>query len=366
MKVGIISSMLVAVAVAAPSGAAEPNESFEAATVLSPGALSVSDSLTIGQLDEPDTLLGIRDAVGDIYFVDDDGSPFGSGTASGAEGVSTNSGSIDFVVSGTGDDGFIGDHSQVGEFEVLVSVYDTFEEPLDSFSQTRRLDPGIVQNFSFYDVDWLNGTYDVFIDNTVDVNPNSDIDFFTFTGLPLGGQFSARTAGPNGNGIDTLLGWFDSDGLLLEYNDNGGGGNLSLIQGNVPASGTLTLAVTGHPDQDFTGAHSQEGGYELHLEIETAELAGDYNGNGTVDAADYVLWRATFAQVGSNLAADGNGNNVVDSGDYDVWRANFGQTSGTVQHASQSVPEPTTTLLLVFAITAMRTSRKLDLLMRFE
>lgn len=59
-------------------------------------------------------------------------------------------------------------------------------------------------------------------------------------------------------------------------------------------------------------------------------LAGDYNLNGVVDSADYVLWRHTLGQSGAGLAADGSGptlgtpNGVVDQADYTFWRSNFG------------------------------------------
>jgi T5SS/PEP-CTERM-associated repeat protein len=73
-------------------------------------------------------------------------------------------------------------------------------------------------------------------------------------------------------------------------------------------------------------------------------LAGDYNHNGVVDAADYIIWRKTLGQTGTGLAADGNGNNQVDSGDYTFWRARFGRTSGAGAGASSAanlaVPEP--------------------------
>jgi hypothetical protein len=59
--------------------------------------------------------------------------------------------------------------------------------------------------------------------------------------------------------------------------------------------------------------------------------AGDYNNNGVVDAADYVVWRETFSQMGPGLAADGNGNNQIDPGDYEVWR-----TNGAVGAASRA------------------------------
>jgi hypothetical protein len=60
----------------------------------------------------------------------------------------------------------------------------------------------------------------------------------------------------------------------------------------------------------------------------TLLLAGDYNGNGVVDAADYVAWRNTLGQsAATRSGADGNGNGVVDGEDYNTWRANFGAAS---------------------------------------
>jgi hypothetical protein len=69
---------------------------------------------------------------------------------------------------------------------------------------------------------------------------------------------------------------------------------------------------------------------------------GDFNGDGMVDAADYVVWRATLGQSGALLAADGNGNGQVDPGDYDVWTARLGQTigSGATAASPAAVPEP--------------------------
>ena len=85
-----------------------------------------------------------------------------------------------------------------------------------------------------------------------------------------------------------------------------------------------------------------------------AGLPGDYNGNGTVDASDYVLWRETQNQTGVNLAADGSGNGIVGQEDYLLWRSRFGQTTaaaGTSAYAASdsvnAVPEPTTFILLI-------------------
>jgi hypothetical protein len=79
-----------------------------------------------------------------------------------------------------------------------------------------------------------------------------------------------------------------------------------------PSGGTFNTSDVGSPGRGF--------------------LAGDYNRNNAVDAADYVLWRKTLGMT-SLLLADGSGptpgvpNGVVDQPDYDYWSANFGTTS---------------------------------------
>jgi len=62
---------------------------------------------------------------------------------------------------------------------------------------------------------------------------------------------------------------------------------------------------------------------------------GDYNHNGTVDAADYPIWRDTLGIVDDgvdppeDLRANGSNEgaslNKIDQADYDVWKAAFGQ-----------------------------------------
>jgi hypothetical protein len=64
-------------------------------------------------------------------------------------------------------------------------------------------------------------------------------------------------------------------------------------------------------------------------------LAGDFNHDNVVDAADYVVWR----------------NNNGSQEEYDEWRANFGNTAGSGAAAGvslssgSSVPEPTSLFL---------------------
>lgn len=78
-------------------------------------------------------------------------------------------------------------------------------------------------------------------------------------------------------------------------------------------------------------------------------LPGDYNRNGAVDIADYVVWRNSLGMTG-NIAADGNEDNVVDVKDYQLWRSNLGRTNATGGAGSIAVPEPAgLTICLIFA-----------------
>lgn len=75
---------------------------------------------------------------------------------------------------------------------------------------------------------------------------------------------------------------------------------------------------------------------EVDAALDTVFIAGDYNGNGTVDAADYNLWKTNFGSR-TLLAADGNNNGIIDAGDYSVWRDHL---LGGAGGGSVAVPEP--------------------------
>ncbi|MEM1027817.1 MAG: PEP-CTERM sorting domain-containing protein [Planctomycetota bacterium] len=137
----------------------------------------------------------------------------------------------------------------------------------------------------------------------------------------------------------------------------GGTLEVSLLNAFAPTAGQrfdILLAaggVTGMFDQEVLPALS--GGlawdvlYEANavaLSVVAAILAGDYNGNGVVDAADYTVWADNFGSTAA-LAADGNGNGVVDAADYTIWADNFG-TSAAVSQGLVNVPEPQAILLL--------------------
>jgi autotransporter-associated beta strand protein len=138
----------------------------------------------------------------------------------------------------------------------------------------------------------------------------------TTNGLTInGGTLNLTNAAGMTGGFYTLI---DYAGTL-----NGSLGNISL--GTVPAGFTYSL-------------FNETVGKTIQLEV---TAPGDFNHDGTVDGADYVVWRK------------GSGTKYT-AADYDSWRAHFGQTYTPGAGAQLSaVPEPAACVLLAVVGAAL-------------
>jgi hypothetical protein len=123
-------------------------------------------------------------------------------------------------------------------------------------------------------------------------------------------------------------------------------------------AGTNTIRLTA------TGSSGPNIDYLL-LTVAPTSL-GDYNQDGVVNAADYIVWRKTRGQqISHGTGADGNANGIVDDSDYDIWRSRFGTTLSTGPGAAilaAAVPEPNIQLSIAIigfahAVCARRTLR---------
>jgi hypothetical protein len=87
-------------------------------------------------------------------------------------------------------------------------------------------------------------------------------------------------------------------------------------------------------------------------------LNGDYNNNGVVDAADYVVWRQSLGQ--SVTLPNDTTPGTVTQADYTVWRSNFGATSGSGSGllVGGKVPEPASVLLIAAGAGALAFVRR--------
>ena len=165
-----------------------------------------------------------------------------------------------------------------------------------------------------------------------------------------------------------------ADALVIE-NDGHVESVLDLVRAALPDDGWQLLGLDSRVslrpgdqaaafDLLFTGADAP-GPLAVTLELATnlgplswtvtAQIAdryaGDFNGDGVVDAADYTVWRETLGST-TLLSADADRNGTVDSADYAIWRTQFGWTSPSSLQIGSPVPEPQGAHLLALAAVA--------------
>jgi hypothetical protein len=123
------------------------------------------------------------------------------------------------------------------------------------------------------------------------------------------------------------------------------------LQGTAPAN-TANVRVSVGATGMFSNVGPTQSAFfdDLSLDLAVIGVPGDYNGNGTVDAADYVLWR-NGGPLQNEVATPGQ----ITQDDYDAWRARFGNTAGASAGANltaAAVPEPAGCALAMLAMFA--------------
>ena len=159
--------------------------------------------------------------------------------------------------------------------------------------------------------------------------------------------------------------------------EQAGGSNSNAI-GESYLTGSSSIATSGNVG--LGAAFNVGGAQDLvfqygALSSAVAHPTGDYNDNGVVDAADYVLWRDKLGQnvVLPNDSTSGS----VTQADYDIWRQHFGEASsaapsllrrGLVHYVTSfsglgsgaAVPEPSSVILVglgIFSLVGTRRAR---------
>jgi hypothetical protein len=126
--------------------------------------------------------------------------------------------------------------------------------------------------------------------------------------------------------------------------------NVSLVNSFLPSAGqTFTLLTN---TDDFLGTFQTvnlPSGYNWGLDYGLNEVvltlfhAGDFNQDGVVDAADYVMWR----KMGGSMQQ------------YQDWVHDFGQSLGSGGgNGANGVPEPASAMLALVALSVFALSRK--------
>jgi hypothetical protein len=118
------------------------------------------------------------------------------------------------------------------------------------------------------------------------------------------------------------------------------------LEGTAPA-GTMEIRVTAgasgmDANEEMTSNQSAFWD-DLVLESAAAGQPGDHNGDGVVDAADYVAWRKNPTAFGG------------DPGGYNTWRENFGEPAAG---SGGAVPEPACCTLAIIALVGAAATRR--------
>jgi hypothetical protein len=128
-------------------------------------------------------------------------------------------------------------------------------------------------------------------------------------------------------------------------------------------AGTMISTSTQSPDTSRTGLNHagqvafmyelMSGELGIGLWSADSDLAGDFNGDGKVDAADLQNWKNGFGVSGTATIeqGDADGNLNVDGADFLVWQRQLG--NDFAPPAQAAVPEPGNGSLSILAVSAL-------------
>lgn len=142
-------------------------------------------------------------------------------------------------------------------------------------------------------------------------------------------------------------------GLAFSTTGNGIGGNISIDSDHPLFAGVEQLFQDGgqsvidllpdDPNTEILVQLNEQGLYAISVYKRPVGLPGDFNEDGGVDAADYVVWRDSLGTTYS-------------SSHYGLWRDNFG-TAADGGAALSPVPEPSACVLLSLCAFGFATCR---------
>lgn len=188
-----------------------------------------------------DPIMGLFDSNGNLIHWDDDSSPTAA-LAPAIRGTISDNGLLTLKVSGIGDDDFDGNE---------IYYYDNEWDSVEFDESSAAIEPH-----------YQSGQYTLsIITNAVDVQ--GDVDFFTLSGLTPGDAFTIA-ASMSERGV--RLGWIADNGAVASISDYSEVTYREQLEGIVPATGQLHIAVSGYDDSSFDGQHTASGAYVLRVE----------------------------------------------------------------------------------------------------
>ncbi len=128
-----------------------------------------------------------------------------------------------------------------------------------------------------------------------------------------------------------------------------------LVDSTLDANGSVTFRL------NFTGgggdAGSAASGHHLFLDNVSVTgfalgLPGDFNSDGVVNLADYIVWRDNLGAPAGTLPNDPAGG-TIGTDQYTAWRNNFGQAVTAAAAETAAVPEPMSFVLISVGLACL-------------
>jgi hypothetical protein len=118
-------------------------------------------------------------------------------------------------------------------------------------------------------------------------------------------------------------------------------------------TGTMTLGGQNH-NGFFTGARVVQNNVKmdgLTASLQVTGVEANFNSNGNVDGADFLIWqrRLGLGPSASHADGDANADGSVDAADLDIWRGQFGSQLGAVA----TIPELSSLNLTILASSSL-------------
>jgi autotransporter-associated beta strand protein len=186
---------------------------------------------------------------------------------------------------------------------------------------------------------------------------DAGVGSLTIASAQVGGQLSIEYDGA-AHSVDllTVSGALDISGAAVSFQ------NLSPT--NLAGGPYVFATYASLSSNPFSSVSGLPSGYAIdynylglnQIALVAALHAGDFDGDGDVDGADFVAWQTNFpTPSGATLAqGDADGDGDVDGADFVVWQTNFPFTPGP---GAAPVPEPSAIILAAIAPLGIAMSR---------
>ena len=231
----------------------------------------------------------------------------------------------------------------------------TGDRARETLAQTFQVDDDFSLKSIFVDYEFGSAAREIPVDITLfsvddvsadSLSPSGDEPLLAVTGVLIPAIDRSDEAAIVLDSAIELLESSGSEGYALQIT---GGGNFGFEWRRTGRSGGSVYS-NGQAYED--GFQIMDGDRDFALALSSYDvlidtgIPGDFNSDGTVDQADFTIWRDNQVATNENvLSGNGDGNDTIDFGDFLLWRDHFGKSTTS----AETLPEPGSQSLLIAA-----------------